>query len=138
MRYRCAIGQHGYWLLGACFRLVIVIPFFWWERVESNYLGASQPPIYSRVPSPFGHTPKTKKPPRISPWWLRCRYFVSFYGEATLVSGSFARAWRLEYLTCSGLAQVPSTGAKIPLSHELALMLWAFSVCVMCLEEVIV
>ena len=57
MRYRCAIGQYGYWLLGACFRLVIVIPFFWWERVESNYLGASQPPVYSRVPLPFGHTP---------------------------------------------------------------------------------
>ena len=81
---------------------------------------------------------QSKKATKSKTGWLRCRYIGSFYGEATLVSGSFARAWMLEYLTCSGLAQVPSTGAKIPLSHELVLMPWAFDVCVMCLEEVIV
>jgi hypothetical protein len=97
-------------------------PFHQWERMDSNHHSLKAFDLQSSGLANAQHSQTQKNHRGLCPGWLRCRYLLWFYGEATLVSESFARAWRVVYFGDSRTTLVPRHDAKIPLSHELLLV----------------
>lgn len=100
---------------------LVSFSFSWWEWRDSNSQCPKAPALQAGVDTRSTSLPNAKKPPRGVSLGGFGVDFLWFYGEATLVSGSFARAW-VGYFGDSRTTLVPRHDAKIPLSHERVLV----------------